>query len=331
MIRLLLSLFIITEFAGFAYAHELRPAYLEIQSINDETFSVLFKVPGRGPEKRLALYLQLPDDIETITPVKTTFTGTAFIERSTIRRDGGLQGAEIKIKGLSQTLTDVLVRIEHHDKNIQTVRLTPQSPSFVVDSTPSKFDITKTYLLLGGEHILMGIDHLLFLICLLIIAKTGRRILITITGFTVAHSITLILSALNIINIPVPPVEAVIALSIIFVASEIARGFRESYTYKYPILVASSFGLLHGFGFASVLKEIGLPQSEIITSLLFFNIGVEIGQLFFISIFILLILFIKNIFNKPYEYFFTFEKPAAYVIGSLASFWMIQRIYSFWF
>jgi len=216
VIRLLLSLFIITGFAGFAYAHELRPAYLEIQSINDETFSVLFKVPGRGPEKRLALYLQFPEDIKTITPVKTTFTGRAFIERSTIRRDGGLGGAEIRIKGLSQTLTDVLVRITHYEGYVQTARLTPKSPSFIVEATPNKYDITKTYLLLGVEHILLGIDHLLFLVCLIIIARTGRRIFITITGFTVAHSITLILSALNVVNIPVPPVEAVIALSIIF-------------------------------------------------------------------------------------------------------------------
>ncbi len=327
----LFSLLILLTLSSAAYTHELRPAYLELQAINEDTFSVLFKVPGRGPEKRLALYLQFPEDIKTIIPVKTTFTGRAFIERSTIRRKSGLGGAEIKIKGLSQTLTDVLVRIKHYEGYVQTARLTPKSPSFIVEATPKKYDIIKTYLLLGVEHILLGFDHLLFLVCLIIIAGSGRRILITITGFTVAHSITLILSALNVVNIPVPPVEAVIALSIVFVASEIARGFRESFTYKYPILVSSSFGLLHGFGFASVLKEIGLPQTEIVTSLLFFNIGVEIGQLFFISIFILLILFIKNIFNKPYEYFFTFEKPAAYVIGSLASFWMIQRIYSFWF
>ena len=283
----LFSLLIVLIVGSAAYAHELRPAYLELQAINDDTFSVLFKVPGRGQQKRLALYVQFPEDIKTITPVKTTFTGTAFIERSTIRRDGGLGGAEISIKGLSQTLTDVLVRIEYQNKSTQVQRLTPKSPSFVIKPAPGRYDIAKTYLLLGVEHILLGIDHLLFLVCLIIIAGTGRRILITITGFTVAHSITLILSALNIVNIPVPPVEAVIALSIIFVATEIAKGSKDTFTYKYPIAVSSSFGLLHGFGFASVLKEIGLPQTEIISSLLFFNIGVEIGQLLFISGFIL--------------------------------------------
>jgi len=328
------SLFTLIALLGLStvsHTHELRPAYLELQAISNETFSVLFKIPGRGQEKRLALYLQLPEDVETVSPVKTSFTGRAFIERSTIRREGGLGGAEIKINGLSQTLTDVLVRIKHYEGYVRTARLTPKSPSFIVEATQNKYDIAKTYLSLGVEHILLGIDHLLFLVCLLIIAGTGRRILITITGFTVAHSITLILSALNVVNIPVPPVEAVIALSIVFVASEIAKGFRESFTYKYPILVASSFGLLHGFGFASALKEIGLPQTEIATSLLFFNVGVEIGQLLFIFVFILLLLFCKNVFNKPISYFTNFEKPAAYVIGSLASFWMIQRIYSFWF
>ena len=327
----LFSLLIVLIVGSAAYAHELRPAYLELQAINDDTFSVLFKVPGRGQQKRLALYVQFPEDIKTITPVKTTFTGTAFIERSTIRRDGGLGGAEISIKGLSQTLTDVLVRIEYQNKSTQVQRLTPKSPSFVIKPAPGRYDIAKTYLLLGVEHILLGIDHLLFLVCLIIIAGTGRRILITITGFTVAHSITLILSALNIVNIPVPPVEAVIALSIIFVATEIAKGSKDTFTYKYPIAVSSSFGLLHGFGFASVLKEIGLPQTEIISSLLFFNIGVEIGQLLFISGFILIMLLCKSIFNKSYDYFTRFERPAAYIIGSLATFWMIQRVYSFWY
>ncbi len=166
---------ILIGLSGIGFTHELRPAYLELQQIGEETFSVLFKVPGRGPEKRLALYLQLPEDVKFITPAKTTFTGRAFIERSTIKRKGGLAGAEIKINGLSNTLTDALVRIEFNDGSTQTKRLTPQSSSFIVQSSPDKFEVTKTYFILGVEHILTGIDHLLFLLCLLIIAKTTRR------------------------------------------------------------------------------------------------------------------------------------------------------------
>lgn len=313
------------------YTHELRPAYLEIQAISNDTYSVLFKVPGRGPEKRLALYLQLPENTKFIAPAQTTFTERAFIERSTIKREGGLAGAEISIKGLSNTLTDALVRMEFKDGSTQTVRLTPQTPSFIVQITPGKYEVIKTYFTLGVKHILLGIDHLLFLLCLLVIAKSARRILITVTGFTLAHSVTLVLSALNVVNIAVPPVEAVIALSIVFVSSEIAKGPRNTFTYRYPILVSSSFGLLHGFGFASALKEIGLPQTDIAASLLFFNVGVETGQLLFISAIVILILVFGKILKQSYDYISNHEKPIAYVIGCLACFWMIQRIYFFWF
>lgn len=331
MIRALFILFL-TFFISYPLnAHELRPAYLEIKSINEDTYSVLFKIPARGPDKRLALYLNLPKNIKTITKVNTKFTGSAFVERSTIQKPGGLKGSTISINGLSNTLTDVLVRIELNKDEIQTLRLTPKSSSFIVEGNPGKFKVIKTYLLLGIEHILKGIDHLLFLVCLLIIAKTPKKILITITGFTIAHSITLILSALNLVKIPIAPVEAVIALSIVFVAREIIQKNETSLTYKYPIAVSSSFGLLHGFGFASVLKEIGLPQNEIISSLLFFNVGVEIGQILFVAGFITILYFLKIIINKSYEYFFKFEKVTAFVIGCLASFWMIQRVYSFWF
>ena len=171
----------------------------------------------------------------------------------------------------------------------------------------------------------------MFLVCLLIISKTRNRILITITGFTIAHSVTLVLSALNIVKVPVAPVEAVIALSIVFVAREIFKNKKDTLTYKYPITVSSSFGLLHGFGFASVLKEIGLPQNDILSSLLFFNVGVEIGQLLFVVLILAIVYLFKTIFIKRLDYFFRYEKQTGFVIGCIASFWMIQRVFSFWF
>ena len=161
----------------------------------------------------------------------------------------------------------------------------------------NKMQIAKDYTSLGVRHILEGYDYLLFLACLIMIAGTGRRILITVTGFTVAHSITLALSAFNLLRVPSAPVEAVIALSIVFLASEIAKEPRDTLTYKYPALVSVAFGLLHGLGFASVLRQIGLPQTEIVMGLLFFNIGVEIGQLAFIAMIILiykLFMFVTN-------------------------------------
>ena len=143
--------------------------------------------------------------------------------------------------------------------------------------------MVKTYLVFGVEHILSGMDHLLFIACLIFIAGTWRRILVTITGFTIAHSLTLTLSALELIRLPVPPIEATIALSIVFLAREIALDRRDTLTWRYPIAVSAGFGLLHGLGFASALKDIGLPQTEIPAALLAFNVGVEIGQIMFVS------------------------------------------------
>ena len=198
-----------------------------------------------------------------------------------------------------------------------------------VPEAENPYSIAKQYSLFGMSHILEGYDHLLFLACLIFIAGTGRKILITITGFTIAHSITLVLSALNLVTVPIPPVEAAIALSIVFLATEIAKEPRDTLTYKYPVAVSVCFGLLHGLGFASVLKQIGLPQTELTTSLLFFNIGVEIGQVIFVLLIIVLFKLLLAITKISKENVFKFEKPAAYIVGSLAALWMFQRIYSF--
>jgi len=170
----------------------------------------------------------------------------------------------------------------------------------------------------------------------MLIAGTGRRILITITGFTIAHSITLALSALGLVRVPIPAVEAAIALSIVFLAVEIVRGDQNSLTYRYPIAVAASFGLLHGFGFAAVLGETGLPQTEIPAALLFFNLGVELGQILFvvavISAYQAIRVTARLLFDCEIslDRLRNLEMPAAYAVGILASFWMIQRISTFW-
>ena len=160
------------------------------------------------------------------------------------------------------------------DGSTQVIRLSIGEHSFVVASTPTTLDVAKTYISFGIEHILEGIDHLLFVACLIFIAGSWKRILITITGFTAAHSITLSLAALNIISIPILAVEAVIALSIVFLAREIVQQRRDILTWRYLVLVSITFGLLHGFGFASAHGDIGLPQNEIPTAFLSFNIGV---------------------------------------------------------
>tara|TARA_B110000285_G_C15142065_1_gene631514 strand:+ start:8218 stop:9216 length:999 start_codon:yes stop_codon:yes gene_type:complete len=313
-------------------ADEMRPAYLELQQIDADAYDVIWKVPARGPEQRLSLYTRFPADFKIIKPVETTFTGKAFVERWTISRDGGLAGAEIHIDGLAKTATDALVRIQGLEGNGQTFRLSPSSPSLVVAAAPTSFQVAKTYTVLGIEHILVGMDHLLFVLCLMIVAGVNRKLLITITGFTIAHSVTLALSTLGIIDVPRPPVEAIIALSIVFLASEIARGNRTGLTYRYPVAVSMPFGLLHGFGFAAVLGEIGLPQSEIPTSLLFFNVGVEVGQLMFIAA-VIAVAFVAKVIIKAIARRAPspalWQPASAYLIGTIATYWTIERIVGF--
>ena len=313
-------------------AHEMRPAYLELRETHQDIYEVTWKVPARGPDQRLALDVRLPTDCKIVSPASRSYANAAFVDRSTISRQGGLPGAEIYIEGLSNTYTDALVRFEALDGTSQVTRLTPASPSLVIAETPTPFEVAKTYTTLGIQHILEGIDHLLFVLCLMIVAGINRKLLITITGFTIAHSITLALSTLGVIQIPVPPVEAVIALSIVFLASEIARGNQKGLTYRYPVAVSASFGLLHGFGFAAVLGEIGLPQTEIPVSLLFFNIGVELGQLCFIAAVIILAWLggaILRLIPRLNLTKLRWQPAAAYAIGIVATYWTIERIAGF--
>lgn len=311
-----------------AFAHEVRPAYLEMIQQDAETWDLLFKVPAAGEDLRFGLYLELPADVQRVGPPTGGFSGRAHVERSTIKRPGGLDGAEIAVDGLSATLTDVLVRLERLDGSGQMLRLKPDSPSFVVEPVPGRLQVAATYIGLGVEHILLGIDHLLFVLALLILADSLRRLIWTITAFTVAHSITLAAATLGWVAVPPPPVEAVIALSIVFVAAEIirARQGRPGLAQRVPAVVAFIFGLLHGFGFAGALGEIGLPQQQIPLALLTFNVGVEIGQLLFVGA-VLLLARIPGMLRLAVPAWW--PQAAAYAIGSVAMFWVIERVGSF--
>lgn len=332
-------------FGGSLSADEYRPAFLELKQSGPELFDVLWKVPAQG-NLRLSLYARFPQEVIVTTPVRTSFVGNAFLERYTIRREGGLAGSEIFIEGLTGLSTDVLVRIERLDGSSEVARLEAANPSFVVGEPITTLNVIQTYTIFGIEHILEGIDHLLFIACLILIAGTGRRILITITGFTIAHSITLTLAALNLFRLPIPPIEAVIALSIVFLAREIALERRDTLTWRYPIAVSASFGLLHGFGFASALSEIGLPQTEIPAALLAFNLGVEIGQILFVAAIILAVWIVikaKAMFSTDTAESFEqasssdslawlrrIERPLAYGVGSITIIWTIERTAVFW-
>jgi hydrogenase/urease accessory protein HupE len=322
-------------------AHESRPAYLEFTEIDTETVEVLWKVPARGADERLSLNPRWPEGTTYAVPPSASIIGAAYVERSTLRRSGGFDDQEIYIEGLSRTLTDALFRFQRLSGATQTSRLSPDAPSVVIEAEPSRFQVSWTYTVLGVQHILEGVDHLLFVGCLLLVAGMGRKLVITITGFTLAHSVTLALATLDIVRIPVPPVEAVIALSIVFLAREIARPGRDSLTYRYPVAVSMSFGLLHGFGFAAVLGEIGLPASDVPIALLCFNVGVELGQLLFIGILLLPVLVWRRLRPRPQEEetspsakpgrtWRAVEILSAYAIGTVAAWWTLERVWSFW-
>jgi hydrogenase/urease accessory protein HupE len=310
-----------------AQAHEVRPGYLEIRDAGTDAFDVTWKVPASG-EYRLSMYVRLPGNC-TGAPTSGTFAGGAFIERWRASCPGGLIGEKIAIDGLSATRTDVLVRFNRADGSTQTVRLTPEQTSFEATAEPDRWQVAKTYFALGVEHILFGFDHLLFVLGLLFLVGNWKRLVATVTAFTVAHSITLAAATLGFVQVPQTPVEAAIALSVMFVAAEILHADRgqPGLTARAPWVVAFVFGLLHGLGFAGALREVGLPQLDIPVALLFFNVGVEAGQLMFIAAVVAALSLVSRLSRGRAQVLI--RTPAAFVIGSLAAFWVVQRVAAF--
>ncbi len=311
-----------------AQAHELSPGYLELKETEPGRYEVLFKVPMKG-DARLRMFARLPETCRPIVPTATYAVSGALLERTTVVCEGGLVGQRIVIQGLEALQNDVLVRVQFLDGSSVIHRLRPNAPSFVVPAAPSSFDVARTYLVLGVEHMLSGIDHLLFVLALMLLVKGFSLLFKTITAFTVAHSITLALAALGFVVVPGAPVEAVIALSILFLASEIAhsRMGRPGLTERYPWVVAFTFGLLHGFGFAGALAAVGLPQTDIPLALFLFNVGVEIGQLLFVAAILTGLAVLRSV---KVEWPSWVWRVPTYCIGSLAAFWFIQRVVAFW-
>ena len=306
------------------FAHEVRPAYLELRQTGQNTYDVLWKVPGQG-DLRLGLYVELPSSCTNVTEPQGSMANNAYTERWSVNCPGGIGGGKIHIAGLSATGTDVLVRLERLDGGKQVTRLTPSSPSFVAEAAPGRFEVVATYLRLGVEHIVLGADHLLFVLGLLLLVKDRWMLLKTITAFTVAHSISLAIATFGYASAPVLPLNAAIALSILFLGPEIARSWRgeTSFTIEHPWVVAFCFGLLHGFGFASALTNTGLPQAELPLALLNFNVGVEIGQLAFVFLILLLERSFRILEMRWPRWA---ELLPGYAVGSLGAFWTIQRV-----
>lgn len=325
MKKILLTLFFLSTF--ICSSHEIRPAYLQITEVENNTFDVYFKIPSRGTATpKLRAVFPKNASLTSISG-PNFFDGFAnFNYQLTLKES--LEGQEIHIEGLKKTLIDVLIRLEYKNGTEHTFLLQPDNDTAVIPGQSSIASIIKVYTFLGIEHILLGFDHLLFVLALVLISKGGWKIFKTITAFTFAHSITLSLATLGLVSFPGAPVEAVIALSIVFLASEILnlQKGKPSLTSKRPWLVAFTFGLLHGFGFAGALSDIGLPQQAIPYALGFFNLGVELGQLaFVVVVFILSYLLQKTKLQLQWT-----QKAIPYAIGSIASFWMIERVVGFW-
>ena len=309
-------------------ADEIRPGYLELKESSANIFSVLWKVPAKG-NKKLSLEVRLPDNCKNKTQPNARFVNGAYIQNWLVVCEAGLVEKTISIEGLEATNTDVLIRMEFVSGTSLSAHLTPSKRSFQVPAESSSLQIIGTYTWLGVGHILLGIDHLLFVFALLLIVNGKRRLLWTITAFTLAHSITLAGATLGFVYVPQQPVEAVIALSILFLAMEIVHAKRghPGVAARWPWLVAFIFGLLHGFGFAGALAEVGLPQQAIPLALVFFNVGVELGQLLFVAT-VLLLGWLLHKLKQP-KLLSWAETATIYSIGGISSFWLFERISAF--
>lgn len=308
-------------------AHEVRPGYLELTEREHRVFDVVWKQPLLG-ETRLPLEPRLPTTCCSERG-RQEVVGGALVERLRLTCESGIDGGTIAIDGLEQTLTDVLLRVTWRDGRTFTAMLRPDAPTIAVGASAVGL---AGYLQLGFEHLLTGVDHVLFVLALLLLVRGGWPLVGAITAFTVAHSITLAASVLDVVRLPQTPVEATIALSIVFIAAEVLRP-RDLLLQRFPWLIAFIFGLLHGFGFAGALREIGLPQDTLGVALLLFNLGIEAGQLFIVGAALVLVALLRRI--RRWRGLFdahvhALRATTAYGIGAVAMFWTIERTLGRW-
>ncbi|MGM0557874.1 MAG: HupE/UreJ family protein [Myxococcota bacterium] len=320
---------------SLAQSHAFQPALLELSEAQPGRYEVLWKAStsvgetGRAPAEVLSP--TLPDACEAVSPRRTTEMSGRLVSRWTVECvPDGINGGTIGVQGLEEGTNDVLVRFFPTGADAQTVVLNHDNRQFVpggmdAGGPDDVWSVATTYLGLGVEHILLGFDHLLFVFGLLLLVRERRTLVATITAFTVAHSITLALSSLGVLTLSQSAVEAVIAASLMLLAVEALRLQRgeDGWTARAPWSVAFAFGLLHGFGFAGALAEIGLPDGELPVALAAFNVGVELGQLGVVALWVVAAAMIKRVEWRRPDWL---PRAAAYLIGVPAAYWMIERI-----
>jgi hydrogenase/urease accessory protein HupE len=321
--RALLVAGLVLAGAATGLAHEARPGFLELREMGPTTWSFLWKKPTGG-EVEIQIAPVIPKDCRLLTSDRQPVSPGAVIVRGTLTCPGGLAGKDIAIAGLEATITDVLVRVHHGDGRLESHLLRPATPSVTLGGITSAAERAAGYVQMGVQHILLGVDHLLFVLGLLLIVSDRFMLVKTITSFTLAHSLTLAIATLGYASAPLPPLNAAIAFSILFLGPEVVRTWRgeSSFTLRHPWVVAFAFGLLHGFGFASGLTAMGLPTAEIPLALLLFNVGVELGQVAFV----LLVILLERSFRVLEVRWPRFvERLPGYAVGTLGAFWTIQR------
>ena len=306
-------------------AHEIRPAYLQITEYVDSSIHILWKQPVMG-NYSLPLFPKITAGWMTDSTGTRSYSETYLIQEWHVPSDHvPLAGQVISIQGLEKTITDALVMVVYANGMTSSYILKPAEPSVkLVDQQKNNIEAGQ-FLLLGIEHIWSGIDHLLFILALLLLVHERKKLVLTITTFTIAHSITLALATLKVIQVSSAFAETCIALSIVFLGVELVRHYlgQDGLTYRYPWLVAFIFGLMHGLGFAGALASVGLPQQSIPLALFLFNVGVEIGQLIFVFLVLALVFLLRRFIHARQQ---TWRWITAYAIGSVAAFWFIERL-----
>ena len=309
-----------------AQADELRPGYIEFSQRDAQHWRLVWKAPMRSGVTP-ATQPVLPDGCAVVGEPVRAMEALAVVTTADLRCAGNVAGKSIGLSSFSASQTDVLIRVAPLGRPVQAMRLTAETPMAVIQAKPDRWQVAKTYFVTGIDHILFGYDHLLFVVALVLLLSGLWTVAKAVTAFTVAHSLTLIGTTLGFLGLPQRPVESVIALSILFLALEILKKDpdRPRLSERIPWVVAFGFGLLHGFGFAGALNEIGLPESDVPTALLTFNLGVEAGQLAIVlataGVLALLRRFASRIASIAI-------RAATYGIGIISAYWFIERTFA---
>jgi len=324
LVRIVVALLLLASFAP-ARADELRPGYLELTQQTASDWKLIWKAPILGGLATRAEPL-LPDYCR-LTLETPQLVGPAVVARGVATCSKPLEGSTVGLKGMEPGSIDALLRVAPLGRPVQTARLAPGESTMVISGVPDRWQVARTYFVIGVEHIVGGFDHLLFVVALVLLLQRGWSVVAAATAFTLAHSITLAGTTLGLFGLPQAPVEATIALSIVFLAVEILKlqPGEPRLSERLPWLVAFLFGLLHGFGFAGALREIGLPETDVPMALLTFNLGVEAGQMLIIAATVALLATLARFAPRA-------RRPAiitcTYLIGAIASFWFIERIWA---